>query len=63
MGLSTNSRCPKCNTKADVQLVDKNGLVDSIVKATSEEVVMEIACKEDNCNKVWRATFCFAGNQ
>lgn len=63
MRLDTNTRCPKCDTKADVQLADKDGLVDSVVKATSEEVVMEVSCKEEDCNRVWRAVYAFAGNQ
>ena len=63
MGLNANSRCPECDTKVYVQLADKDGLVDSVVRATSEEVIMEVSCKEEDCDRVWRVVYAFAGNQ
>lgn len=62
MSSNTRARCPNCDTEADVKLADANGLVDSVVKATSEEVVMEIGCKEPDCTAVWRAVYTFTGN-
>lgn len=63
MGKPANSRCPECDTQVNVQMVDQDGLNDAVVKATSEEVVLELACKEPDCSCVWRAVYAFAGNQ
>jgi len=60
MGLPANSRCPQCDTKVDAQL-ESSG--DQVVKATSEEVVLEFECKEPECSRVWRAIYAFAGNE
>jgi hypothetical protein len=57
------ARCKGCGATAEIELVDEYGLRDSIVKATEEEVILEIACKEDGCYCVWRAVYAFAGNQ
>lgn len=63
MRQDVRTHCPECNTEADVSLVTAEGLNDAVVKATSEEVVLEISCKESDCNNVWRAVYAFAGNQ
>jgi len=63
MGLPANTKCPRCDTKADVQLVDGNSEVDRVVKANSEEVVMEICCKEKYCYCVWKAVYAFSGQE
>lgn len=57
------SKCPDCGTKVDVELVNRHGLADSLVKATAAEAIIEVCCKEDGCNRVWRAVYGFAGNQ
>lgn len=53
------NRCPECNTKADVNMNVDNKSSDVVVKATSEEVVMELTCNAPDCNKVWRAVYSF----
>lgn len=63
MGKPANSRCPECDTKVDVQLTDDLTSDDKVVKATSEEVVLDVGCKEPDCSRVWRAVYAFAGNQ
>ena len=63
MGKSAKTHCPECGTEPEVNLEVMGGLSDSVVKATAEEIVMEIQCRADNCNRVWRAVYCFAGNQ
>lgn len=63
MELNTKASCPECGTEADVQMVDENGLKDAVVKVTSEEVVLELGCKEQSCNRVWRAVYSFTGNE
>ena len=63
MGLSARSRCPECDTEAQVALDDTQEPTDSIVKATSEEVIIETACQNGSCSRVWRAVYTFAGNQ
>jgi len=55
--------CPACGTEAEIVLEKMGGLSDAIVKSTSEEIVMEIACKDNNCSAVWRAVYSFTGNQ
>lgn len=63
MGMNANTRCPRCGVKADVQLDNEDGFCDVIAVSNSEEIVVEIGCKQEDCNKVWRAVYAFAGNQ
>jgi len=63
MGQDTRTHCPECDTEADVLVNDIEGVNDSVVRETSEEVVLEIKCKEPDCNNVWRAVYSFTGNQ
>lgn len=63
MGRDTRTHCPECDTEADVSLVTADGLNDAVLKATSEETVLEISCKEPDCSNVWRAVYSFTGNQ
>jgi len=59
----TKCTCPACGTEAEIVLEKMGGLSDAVVKADSEEVVMEIECESDNCTAVWRAVYAFVGNQ
>jgi hypothetical protein len=59
----TRTHCPECDTEAFVMVCERVEITDSVVKDTSEEVVLEIKCKEPDCSNVWRAVYSFTGNQ
>jgi len=63
MGKQARTHCPECGTEPEINLEKMGGLSDAAVKATAEEIVMEIECSADNCTRVWRAVYAFAGNQ
>lgn len=63
MGEDTQAHCPECGTVADVQLVNEEGNRATPLKASNEEILLEIVCDSDSCNNVWRAVYAFVGNQ